>query len=136
MEEAKMDRRLTVAATGALAACISLGACTTMEAADLNGTWRLSSIDGQQVEASASSPHFTIDGNTINGFDGCNQFGGQLDQPQSLFVGQRECVGAVLNIPINLSDPQEHLATANVDGDRLAIPAQNGYPASVFHRDK
>lgn len=112
-----------------------LGGCMAVEsAANLDGKWTLASVDGQSVAAGTNAPQFIIDGDTISGFDGCNQFGGQLSNPQAMHSGQRACAGDYLKLPLDLSDPKAHLDSASFEGDRLSLPARAGHPASVFVR--
>lgn len=112
-----------------------LGGCMAVEsAASFDGRWTLASIGGQAVAAGTNAPHFAIDGDTISGYDGCNQFGGQLSNPQAMRVGQRACAGDYLKLPLDLSDPKAHLDSANFEGDSLSLPARAGHPASVFVR--
>lgn len=118
-----------------LSVVATLGGCMAVESAtSLDGTWSLVSVGGQSVSADGNSPRFTIEGDIISGFDGCNQFGGQLSNPQSLRKGQRACVGEYVTLPLDLSDPKAHLDSATIEGDRISLPAKAGLPASVFIR--
>ncbi len=103
-------------------------------AASMNGTWSLASVGGQAVTADGGAPRFTIDGDVISGFDGCNQFGGQLSNPQSMRSGQMACAGEYVKLPLDLNDPKAHLDSATFEGDRISLPARAGLPASVFLR--
>lgn len=98
------------------------------------GSWRLESIDGRAVEASGAVPSFTIEGRTISGYDGCNRFGGSLDAPEAMIVGQRACAGDHLALPLDLADPLADLAAAELEGDRLVLPARGSRPAATFVR--
>jgi len=102
----------------------------------LNGTWTLVSIDGRSVAQSGDVPTFVIEGDAIHGYDGCNRFSGTLSKPEMMIVGQRACVGEYVSLPLDLTNPKGHLAQAGIEGEKLVIPAWNGFPASVFaHRE-
>ncbi|MEZ5810792.1 MAG: META domain-containing protein [Rhizobiaceae bacterium] len=123
-----------IAAVVPVALAVFLSACVSIEAADMDGTWHLVSVDGKAVAPADNVPQFTIDGNMIAGFDGCNQFGGKLDDPASIVVGQRECAGPLVKLPIDLSNPAEQLSAAELEGGRLHIPMKGGYPSSTYER--
>lgn len=105
------------------------------ENTNISGSWRLMSIAGHSMSASDNVPQFTIDGSTISGFDGCNQFGGNLNDPQSMRLGQRACAGDYVKLPLDLSDPKAHLDSGSLQGDSLTLPARAGLPSSVFVRE-
>lgn len=62
----------------------------------IQGKWLLRAVNGAPVE-SEQPAYFSVSGNEFSGFDGCNFFGGMLDNPISLRMTQRAC-------------PDEHLA--------------------------
>lgn len=100
-----------------------------------DGTWVLAEIGGKSVSANAGRiPGFSISGNDITGFDGCNQFGGRLDRPGEIVATRMACVGDYIAIPLDLSDVGAHLHKATRSGDTLSLPASGGLPASVFKR--
>lgn len=137
MEVKEIDgMKTSITAILAAALVLTLTACNSIEAASMDGKWYLSNYGGQTVSRTANTPFFVIDGNTITGFDGCNQFGGKLDDPNSLRVGQRACAGDYIKIPIDLSNAQNQLSNATLDGDLLTVPATGPFPASEFVREK
>lgn len=103
-----------------------------VEPRDIQGSWRLVSVDGQAVEAGEGQPHFSIEGEAISGYDGCNRFGGTVGGP--ITVGQRACAAGHVALPLDLSDLAAHLAATRLQGDELLLPARAGFPASVFRR--
>lgn len=109
-----------------------MGAGMAVEPREIQGSWRLVSVDGQAVEAGDAQPHFSIEGDMISGFDGCNRFGGPLGGP--ITVGQRACAGGYVPLPLDLSDLAAHLAGTRLQGDELLLPARADFPASVFRR--
>jgi len=119
---------LVILAAAALAAAFG-----TTRAQTFDGTWTLVEVDGRRVQPAAGqqAPAFTIEGNTIKGFDGCNTFQGRLDRPGSITSTRRGCLPDVLRLPLDLADPRAHLAAARVEGQRLRLPARNGLPESV-----
>lgn len=129
-----MKKRMAAASIFVLTIATNLGACVSMQAADLDGTWYLVSVDGAQVPSGSNQPNFTIDGDAISGFDGCNRFGGSLSNPQAMIVGQRACADQPIGISLDLSDPQSHLSGATIDGDRLRIPRWKSYPEAIFEK--
>ena len=131
---ANFGRRISILLFGSAAMMSLLGACVAMETNDVKGTWTLTRVGGQQIQTSTTPPGFTIDGNLISGYDGCNQFGGPLDDPASMRVGQRACAGDIPIFPLDLSDPGAHIASGSMDGGRLLLPARNGLPSSEFNR--
>lgn len=96
-----------------------------METADLDGRWDLKSVDGRPVPT-GRRVHFQIDGMQIEGFDGCNSFGGRLDQPGTLVASQRACADGARILLLDLSDPWRQLKGATVTKDRLVLDTGAG----------
>jgi heat shock protein HslJ len=115
----------------------ALPACAGVQgAAGLQGTWKLAEIKSQPVRPPAGGklPAFTIKNQLIEGFDGCNDFSGRLDQPGSITSTRRGCSERTLMLPLDLSDPMSHLRGATIDKQRLILPERGTLPASVFER--
>ena len=103
---------------------------------NIDGTWTLIEIDARPVSATPPQrvPSFTVRGQDISGFDGCNMFQGRLDKPGSITSTRQGCPDGIVRLPLDLGDPMAHLATARMDGKRLRLPARNSLPASVLMR--
>ena len=100
-----------------------------------NGTWVLAEIGGVAVRhSSATAPFFTLDGQIINGFDGCNRFSGRLDAPGQIVATRRGCPDATLMLPLDLNRLAAHIESGKLAGGWLRIPARRGFPASGFKR--
>jgi heat shock protein HslJ len=108
----------------------------SMAARDLEGGWRLVEITSQPVQPTAGHalPVFTVKEQVIEGFDGCNNFWGRLDQPGSTVSTRRGCPDGTLKLPLDLADPLSHLEAGRVDKGRLILPQRGGIPESVFER--
>ncbi len=104
--------------------------------ADLKGSWKLVEIASQAVQLTTPDtlPIFTIQDQSIQGFDGCNRFWGRLDQPGSIASTRRGCLGGSMKLPLDLSDPLSHLQAGRIDNGRLILPERGGKPKSVFER--
>lgn len=120
----------------ALAGCEAAPAPGGLPAAPWEGRWRLAELDGRPLRdvAPQRRPAFSVRGPAIEGFDGCNQFNGRLDQPGSVMATRRACPEA-LPMPLDLADPLAHLRAARVEGNRLMLPGRAGQPAAVFDRE-
>lgn len=120
-------------ALGAVAVCAG-----PLNAADLQGTWELAEIASRPVApASANArPAFTIKDQSIEGFDGCNNFSGRLDKPGAFISTRRGCPGDVVKLPLDLMDAWSHLQGGKIQDGALFLPARAGLPASVFRRPK
>ena len=106
-------------------------------AIQLDGTWRLISVDSKPLNQKNSGqiPFFTIAGNRINGFDGCNHFSGTLDSPGNVVSTRRGCLDDVIWLPLDLNNVTAHLQTAKQVGQAaLSIPANGAFPESTFER--
>lgn len=99
----------------------------------LQGRWELVTVDNQPVDAE-SEMYFSIDGETITGFDGCNRFSGALQAPGSLVMTQRGCTAPEFEFPLNLADPRGQLSAATVENDRLTLPTIDNSGTAVFQR--
>jgi heat shock protein HslJ len=101
---------------------------------DLQGTWKLVEVNSHAVRPSAATALllFTIMDESIEGFDGCNDFWGRLDQPGTVSSTRRGCPDDVLKLPLDLSDPMSHLKSGQIEQGRLILPQRNAIPAAVF----
>jgi len=124
------DRRL-----GMALAMVVMTGCAAAKPG-LEGTWQLKSIDSSPIEAPSTDklPFFTINGVAINGFDGCNQFSGSIDQSGAISTTRRACPASTLVLPLDLNELDRHLQNAQVDGDVLTVPARGSYPESTYIR--
>jgi heat shock protein HslJ len=124
-----------VAVLGLAGVALCAGQPTT---ADLNGTWELAEIQSRPVQRSGTNrlPVFTIKDQTIEGFDGCNQFSGRLDKAGGIASTRRGCPDETIKLPLDLSDAMSHLEAGRIERERLVLPARGGMPPSVFRRVK
>jgi heat shock protein HslJ len=108
----------------------------SLTASDLQGSWKLVEIQSQPVQPAAVNalPMFTVKDQSIEGFDGCNNFWGRLDQPGSIASTRRGCPDGSLKLPLDLTDPMSHLKASRVDKGRLILPERAEIPESVFER--
>jgi heat shock protein HslJ len=122
--------------TGMVACGIGTGPSGELKAAEFNGTWTLVEINSKPVASDAQSglPSFTIKDQSIEGFDGCNTFSGQLDRPGSITSTRRGCPEDAVKLPLDLRDPMAHLKEGRIEKDMLRLPARDPIPASVFKR--
>lgn len=97
----------------------------------LQGRWVLESIAGRPVNADGAL-FFAIDGSSIQGFDGCNHFGGRLDEPEKMRTSQRGCDPNALRLPLQLPDPRRQLEAGTVEGDRLTLAMPGATGDAVF----
>ena len=114
----------TVAAMGCAAA-------EPVQPADLNGRWVLEAIDGRPVSEDVEM-YFEIQGSAISGYDGCNSFGGSLDNPGMLRMTQRACSPEPIPFPLDLTDPRAQLMRGELRGDVLELPIASG--TATFRR--
>jgi heat shock protein HslJ len=123
--------------TGLVAFAVALPACAGLQpAGDLQGTWKLVEINSRPVRPATTGalPVFTIKSQSIEGFDGCNDFSGRLDQPGSITATRRGCPERTLMLPLDLSDPMSHLRAGRIDKRKLMLPARGNMPGSVYER--
>ena len=115
---------------------VGAGAAAPLHGQSIDGTWTLIEIDARPVSATPAqpAPSFTVKGQDISGFDGCNMFQGRLDKPGSITSTRRGCPDGIVRLPLDLADPMAHLAAARMEGKRLRLPARNSLPASVLMR--
>ncbi len=124
---------LAIAHSGtALAACGNSNGPTMSQ---LQGKWVLESIGGHAIE-SKTEIYFKIDGLTISGFDGCNLFGGFLDKPKELRIGQRACSSDSPRLPLQLSDPRSQLESSKLEGDTLDLVLDDEAGKATFRRQR
>lgn len=128
-------RVLAVALLAALAAPAGpAGAAGGHGLAVLEGTWVLAEIAGQPVGRGADierSIHFTYHDGFIRGFDGCNTFSGDIDQPGRIVATQRGCPPDMLLLPLDLGDPRPQLARARLKDGALILPLPGGAPGTA-----
>ena len=119
-----------------MAAAIPILPAVAASPGKLAGTWVLTRAGDHPVTPSETArvPYFTISGTTISGFDGCNQFSGNLHKPGLIRSTRRGCKAGYLKLPLDLSGPAAHLAMGKRDGGHLHLPARAGLPASEFIR--
>lgn len=120
-----------------LAAALHVGGvfaeASPMELSALQGRWILESINQESVPPEHNL-HFQIEGQVITGFDGCNSFGGSLDNPEMLRKGQRACADAGPRLPLQLSDPLPQLNASRLIGNELTVPLPQGEGEATFRR--
>lgn len=135
MQGARWRTRLIAGlVAGLLYSGAAAGECDDMDVSGLQGRWTLESIDGKPVDA-PTPIYFEIDGLTITGFDGCNNFGGRLDQPAGLRKSQRACLAEGPRLPLDFSDPWAHLERATVSNNTLVLPLPEGSGHARLHRE-
>lgn len=124
--------------TAVIAAAVMSNACASTNFANFDGTWRLVSVDSKPLKQLPTEqiPYFTISGITINGFDGCNSFSGQIDQPGNIGATRRGCPENAIKLPLDFGDLPSHLQSGSIENDMLSIPARGPFPASLFERSK
>jgi heat shock protein HslJ len=122
-------------ASPAAATALPAGPAAT-PVAPWEGRWRLAELGGRSLRdvAPQRRPDFSVRGQVIEGFDGCNDFNGRLDQPGSVVATRRACPDAI-PLPLDLSDPLAHLRAARVEGNRLVLPGRGGSPGGVFEKE-
>ena len=103
--------------------------------AELQGKWILESIDGNAIEPKPAI-YFEIDGLKISGFDGCNRFGGSLDAPNELQIGQRGCPSDSPRLPLQLTDPRVQLRSSRLEDDTLELVLVGEAGKAKFRRQK
>lgn len=76
---------------------------------DIEGRWRVVSLDGRRLPATAEEPFITISSDAIGGSIGCNRFGGL-----ALFADGRLAVhswgGTVISCPGRLNDQEQAIS--------------------------
>ena len=124
---------MAMLALGAVAVCAG-----PLTPRDLQGTWELAEIASRPVAPTAANarPSFTIKDQSIEGFDGCNNFSGRLDKPGAIASTRRGCPDDVVKLPLDLTDAWSHLQAGKIQDGALVLPARAGLPASVFRRPK
>lgn len=122
---------LVALGVGAIPACAG-----PLTPGNLQGTWKLIEMNSRPVPPATADalPRFTIKDQAIEGFDGCNQFWGRLDQPGSIASTRRACPDGSLRLPLDLTDPWAHLRAGRIDKARLILPERGNMTASVFER--
>lgn len=129
-----MSLRITqsalVVAILAMTAMHAKAASTT----DLQGTWRW--LQTGAAAGSREAPHFTIEGRTISGYDGCNFFSGELGQAGGIAASLRACAGDQPMLPLDLTNPLAHLESGMLEDGRLSLPARGAIPAAIFAHER
>lgn len=107
---------------------------SAMDLSELTGRWVLESVDGHTVTpGDGEQAYFEITDQSIIGYDGCNPFGGKIDNPSSMIKKERGCPDTPL-FPLNLSDPFSQLRRARIENDKLFFPLLNGTAEAQFRR--
>jgi hypothetical protein len=121
-------------ATLAIAAFVPLsgGAAATLSA--IEGRWILEAINGRPVTVGTEEIYFQLNGETITGYDGCNNFGGQITQPTQIRKSQRACPAGTLFLPLDLSNPLPQLDRAKITGGKLFLPLSSSQGEATFRR--
>ena len=96
----------------------------------LQGNWMMNAPSTDE----RALPRFTIDGQSIQGFDGCNEFSGRLDQPGSIGSTRRGCPEQTLRLPFDLSDPMPRLRSGKIEKGKLTLPADGRFPETSFRK--
>lgn len=99
----------------------------------LQGRWTLISINAENV-VTDQDVWFELKGTRIVGFDGCNNFGGDLSSSRPLRKSQRGCEDDSFEFPLDLSRPVEQLNRATLEGDELALPMPEVEGVALFIR--
>ncbi|MGD9922781.1 MAG: META domain-containing protein [Pseudorhodoplanes sp.] len=128
-----MIRRQVFALLGFFA-CAAAASAQPMEMANLRGRWVLETINGQPVPSALGEVYFQITGPTIIGFDGCNRFGGNMNQLGRVQKGQRGCAPGAPTLPFDLSAALAQLERSSMSGDRLSLPLPDGGGTAQFRR--
>jgi heat shock protein HslJ len=124
-----------LATIGLTAVAVCAGPLT---AGELMGTWELVEVHSLPLPTTGANarPVFTITDQSIEGFDGCNNFSGRLDKPGSIASTRRGCVEGTVKLPLDLTDPMSHLKSGRIHNGTLILPAREGIAESVFRRVK
>ena len=99
----------------------------------LQGRWTLLSINAEEVITDQDA-WFELNGTLIVGFDGCNNFGGDLSSSHPLRQSQRGCEEVTFEFPLDLSRPLEQLKEATLQGDELTLPLTESEGVALFIR--
>lgn len=104
---------------------------------ELQGSWKLVETNAKPVSSSetGSPPKFSISEQAITGFDGCNQFWGQLDRPGSIAKTRMACPDAKLSLPLEFSDIMQQFKAGKIDKGRLVLPVWKSFPESVYEKE-
>jgi len=109
------------------------GAAKAVEIARLQGRWDLVSVNNQPVRV-GEPIFFEIDGLTIRGSDGCNDFGGRVDAPSRLVMTQRGCASYAHKLALRPTDLIVQLKAATLVEGRLLVPLPDGGGQAEFKR--
>jgi len=129
-----MSRRITLSALVAAILTMTAMRAEATSVADLQGNWQW--LQTGATAESGETPYFTIEGEAISGYDGCNFFSGQLGQAGGIAASLRACAGDQAMLPLDLTDPLAHLESGTLEGGRLSLPARGAIPAAIFIHDK
>ena len=108
-----------------IAGVLSSVRAQSMELSDIRGRWVLDIINGEQVPREPVI-YFEISERDISGFDGCNDFGGNLEDPTSMRQGQRACLQNNFKLPEPILNILSRIRHARREGDSLIIPLSGG----------
>lgn len=103
---------------------------------DLQGRWKLVKIGSRDVVIDENRrPRFTISGDNISGFDGCNRFSGHLNKPGSVVSTRMACLDTAFKLPLAFDDLLTHLQTGTLQKNLLTLPAWKDLPASEYEKE-
>lgn len=121
-----MNRRTALAI-----ASLAFPASWALASMKISGTWTMTALDGNAV-AGERRPYFKIADGQVDGFDGCNMFGGPLHPAGQISSTRMACPDNVAKLPIDLQAFAARLKHARIDGKVLHLPAEGGWAAATF----
>ena len=95
----------------------------------LQGKWVLVAVDGIPI-TDRQPAYFEVRGDKIWGFDGCNMFGGSLDDLARIRATLRACADHAEYL--DLRNLQSQLSGATVEGSVLKMPTCDGKAVLEF----
>ena len=135
----RLDRWLAALAGALALASAAFGIAKppdTAQSQSLQGRWSLAEIASRPAHASATLPlpWWAVNGQLIEGFDGCNNFSGRLDAPGSIVTTRRGCAGGALKLPLDMADPGPRLRGSTRIGNRLVVPPGVALPGFTMRK--
>ncbi len=121
-----MNRRTVL-----VGASLGLAVGNARAGTQLSGTWTMTELDGKAI-AGERRPYFKISSGQVDGFDGCNMFGGPLQPPGQISSTRMACPDTAAKLPIDLQDFAARLKQARIDGKVLHLPAVGAWAAATF----
>jgi heat shock protein HslJ len=92
----------------------------------LAGRWMLTQIGGKAIRATSRPIEFQISGTQISGFDGCNSFSGDLEEPSRIVATQMACVPGTPSMPIDAGTLVSALRQGRLEGGVLLLKGSGG----------